>query len=206
MEKPILFSTSMVQAILDGRKSQTRRVLKVQPESIDMKEHKTIPYNGSAKFLLENTNCRYGQIGDILWVRETYTKLVPEHFITSNYVYKADMTPDSEEIRQQYIKQGYPYKWKPSIFMPKVACRIKLLIKDIQVERLNDISEADAQSEGVERPILSSPFIEINGIQYPVHPATGDYAYSYMLLWNKINGKDSWSKNPWVWKITFDKL
>ena len=204
MERPILFSTPMVQAILNGRKTQTRRIVKPQPESIDHAHHKIIPYNGSVEFLHNSLKCPYGKVGDVLWVRETYTKLLPEHFITSLYVYKADCDLGGEEARQDYIKAGYPYQWKPSIFMPKEACRIRLEITDIRVERLQDISKEDAIAEGID--------VKMNGI----HPNYRDYKYSdswlsnpywsYNTLWEKINGNGSWEKNPWVWAITFEKI
>lgn len=189
MEKPILFSTPMIRAILDGRKSQTRRIVKPQPESVDHVNHKIIPYNGSAEFLMKNTICPYGKIGDVLWVRETF------HLVPPNMVfYKAD--PENKATG----------KWKPSIFMPKEACRIRLEITNISVERVQDISKDDAIAEGIE--LYEG---ESNYKNY-LHGDGRNYGYvkeakiSYMTLWESINGKDSWDINPWVWVIEFKRI
>ena len=119
-QKPILFSTEMVRAILDRRKTQTRRILKE----------------------IKNEGCPYGKIGDRLWVREPFCDADPAYFDKKGnlvqYAYKADNYPIGT------------FKWKPSIFMPKKASRITLEITNIRVERLNDISEQDAIAEGVE--------------------------------------------------------
>lgn len=192
-ERPILFSALMVQAILAGRKSQTRRIMK-HPR----KEYQNnITYSGSfgedingdwigwtGKYLPDEVKkmnnelypngggikCPYGKVGDVLWVRETWQRIEGNRII-----YKADP-----------IIWGK--KWKPSIFMPKKACRIKLEITNIRVERLNDISKADVIAEGIQVPLNST------GI--------GMYAQ----LWEKINGEGSWDKNPWVWCISFKTI
>jgi hypothetical protein len=177
--RPILFSTPMVQAILDGRKTQTRRVIKRQPP-ISVTDIINIAINWIAAYpnrkairpFIYSTKCPYGQVGDVLWVRETWQKIEGDRFI-----YKAD----------PIIWGG---KWKPSIFMPKEACRILLKVVSIKVERLQDISTNDALAEGVDMD--KSPCIE------PIN--------AYGMLWNQINGKDSWSKNPWLWVIEFKKI
>jgi len=191
----------MIRAILDGRKTQTRRIVKPQPEYshgmgkwvLYPKQHPTV----YADLINAFKYCPYGQPGDVLWVKETYSVLEPEHIISGRmkdrFVFKADMkTKESEEIRQELIKCGYPYKWKSSRFMPKEACRIKLLIEDIRVERLQDISEEDAMAEGV----IATPYFSWE---------TG-YIDSYHELWESINGKGSWDANPFVWVIKFKKL
>ena len=121
-ERPILFSTEMVRAILDDRKTMTRRVVKPQP-----------PEDWGVK-------CPYGKIGDVLWVRETFCKY------KGDYLYKADFDPLT---RKEFERDN---KWKPSIFMPRSASRISLRITNIRVERLNDITEEDAKLEGVIYP------------------------------------------------------
>lgn len=197
-EKPILFSGGMVQAILDGRKTQTRRIMKPQPEYSEgmskwvlyPKQHPTV----YADLINAYKYCPYGEPGDILWVKETYSVLEPEHIISGKmadrFVYKADMkTTEAEETRQKYIKMGYPYKWKSSRFMPKEACRIKLLIEDIRVERLNDITEVDAEAEGVLRRDMYKTLV-----------------WEYETLWESINGKGSWDANPFVWVIKFKRI
>jgi hypothetical protein len=152
---------------------------------------------------MREVNCPYGKPGDQLWVRETWTKLVPEHFITSQFVYKADCCLDSEEARLDYIKAGYPYKWKPSI--QKAAARIWLEITDIRVERLQDISSDDAMSEGINKK-----FYYEQGISTPESMeefwAKGYYQEGFKMLWKSINGNDSWNQNPWVWVVSFKVL
>lgn len=201
MERPILFSTPMVQAIMSGTKTQTRRVVKNQPVYDEESGYKFWDnlmfdiHDNVLETMYMPDHCKFGEIGDILWVRETYLKLVPEHFITSNYVYKSDMCPDSEEVRQQYIKQGYPYNWKPSIFMPRDACRIRLEITNIRVERLHEITEKEAQAEGAE-------FQKWEGIT----ETTQSYLNGFTSVWLHINGDASWNSNPWVWVIEFKRI
>ncbi len=176
--KPILFQTEMVQAILEGRKLQTRRAIKD-----DILQENKYPYD--EEFVKLTVNPKYFA-GDILWVRETFAKGV------SKYVYKAD----NHEL---------PLKWKPSIFMPKSACRLFLEITDVRIERLQDISEQDAVKEGIKpaRMILNSQ-------QYTDY--MGEYRdynnpiNSFRSLWQSINGSDSWNKNPYVWVIDFKRV
>jgi hypothetical protein len=166
-EYPILFSTPMVQAILEGRKTQTRRVIQPQPKVINKHDFKwkNLCYSGMTEihggtFRLQNP---YGWPGDLLWVRETF-QIIPPNSI----FYKAD--------KENKVKKG----WKPSIHMPKEAARIWLQIKDVRVERLQQISYADAKAEGVE------------------------YPHNFYDLWLKINGPLSWDANPWVWVVEFE--
>ena len=200
-EKPILFSTPMVQAILDGRKTQTRRIIKPQPESVDHVSHKTIPYNGSPEFLLSNLKCPYGQIGDMLWVRETWWHNRETWGDSEVFLYRADFPIDGYDHVDAY-------KWKPSIFMPKDVCRIKLRITDIRVERLQDISEEGAIAEGVGSGFqMNAGYPDYEHIVNGVCTITQDTAkMSYWSLWDSINGKGSWDKNPWVWVITFERI
>lgn len=198
-EKPIIFNSEMVRAILDGRKTQTRRVIK--PQFFDLTGSDdfgimTVDNDWNKKYI----KCPYGQPGDRLWVREKFrverpfTGDVDYDFTHQNIFYYAT---DNEKYRDKD-------KWKPSIHMPRTASRITLEITNIRVERLQDISEADAQYEGTERPILSAT--EING--WPVHPMTGDYSDGYRTLWDSINLKCGygWDVNPWVWVIEFKKI
>ena len=121
-ERPIIFSTPMVKAILDGRKTQTRRVIKDQP-----------PLSMRDMFKPKNLKCPYGQVGDRLWVRETFKP----YNCMGGFAYKADGD----------LSTGFP--WKPSIHMPRGASRITLEITESRAERLQDISEEDAKAEGV---------------------------------------------------------
>ena len=173
-ERPIIFSTLMVQRLLAGEKTQTRRLVKAcYQEYPNVTKHMT-----SNTFVFhemgvgEVIKCPHGDPGDILYVKETFARY-PDAFAEKiNYVYKAGLNPEYAKI----------IKWTPSIFMPKEASRIKLLIKDRWVERLNDISEEDAIAEGV------------NSVE------------KYIELWKSLHGPDSWSKNPWVWVTDFKIL
>jgi hypothetical protein len=199
--KPILFSTPMVQAILDGRKTMTRRVMNPQPTHFDVK--KIVDWNDVIYPMPKY------KVGDILWVRETtcYVMLDDAHDLLEGakdriqFVYKASVHSDWME----YAKEKFGYKWKPSIFMPREAARIFLRVTDIRVERLKDISEKDAIAEG----------IEIVNEKVPVKPYKdylGQYNYysnpinSFKSLWESINGEKSWEQNPYVWVIHFEKI
>ena len=169
MQKPILFSTSMVRAILDGKKNQTRRIINPQPAMC----------NGcqSCEFRCDRFLTPLKEIcskGDTLWVRETWTQTN-----SKNFIYKADYNDDCVSI-------GLVGRWKPSIHMPKVACRIRLQVSDVRVERLKQISCEDAYFEGIER-------FEKNPV------------LSFQSLWESINGVGSWNINPWCWVISFKK-
>ena len=173
--------------------------------------------------------CPYGKIGDILWVRETFyayghwTKTIHEkteengwkskveyhfHDLTisegKNYFYE-DCPPASELICKGRLGLGY-FK-RPSIFMPKAASRIKLEITDIRVERVQDISEEDAMAEGIQK---HEGGYKTNYRQPDAKSYLDGYTWtaqeSYQSLWESINGKGSWEKNPWVWVIEFKRL
>jgi hypothetical protein len=178
-ERPILFSTPMVQAILEGRKTMTRRVMKLQPG--DGEHYECLGGNEWAYMSVGGMSgpytCPYGNVGDILWVRETFFNDA-DFGEPPAYVYKAD-------------NEDYPRGssvWKPSIFMPKEAARIWLEIVDVKVERLQDISRGDAMSEGCPFPNMAKE--------------TSPCAW-FSKLWQKINGEESWNENPFVWCISF---
>jgi len=173
-ERPILFSGAMVRALLDGSKTQTRRAVKGAP--LDWLEM----YGFTPEFVANSGNgmCRYGQPGDRLFVRETWLKTNPfSDGGLHTYGYRAT---DEAEFPDAI--------WKPSIHMPRIASRITLEITSVRVERLQDISEADAQAEGVY-----------------TDPACPAYD-AYQTLWDQINGPDSWAENPWVWVIEFKRV
>ena len=199
-EHPILFSTDMVKAILEGRKTQTRRTVKPQPADIDEMglgisgDKAAIQCNELQKVI----KCPYGKKGDLLWVRETFTILEPEHCMggmDSRFVFKANTDMDSDEARKEYIERGYPYQWRPSIHMPKAAARIWLQVEDITVERVQNISGEDAIAEGIK----PTPHLSKLPMQYK---AIVDFG----KLWRTINGKESWNANPFVWVVKFKVL
>ena len=190
-EIPILMSTPMIQAILDERKTETRRIVKKQPHTPGCWIMQGI------NWLFPNVNpyvkikCPYGSIGDVLWVRETWAKISVPDGTTARKIlteYKADNKVWHDQI-----------KWKPSIFMPRVACRIRLEVTDIRAERLHSITEEGAIAEGIESK---------NGVYKDY--LSGEFyrkpKQSYLTLWESINGKGSWIKNDWVWVIKFKKL
>jgi len=190
MERPILFSTEMVRAILDGRKTQTRRITKKQPVDI-------LPMNVPDQWVVlltrepahgEVWKCRYGVPGDRLWVRETW--IDP---FTTEYI-KPSKLPISTEIRYKAGESLNYSNWRPSIFMPRWASRITLEIVNVRVERVRDISEEDAWSEGVGGGQLSR--FDIDG------------RILFKSTWNSINAKRGygWDANPWVWVIEFKRI
>jgi hypothetical protein len=188
-EKPILFSTEMVKSILSGFKSQTRRVVKCEYNEIRWNPIVLNGYGGWCDEHGNPVNCPYGQVGDVLWVRETWCRWYNGH----GYYYKADkLYPDNSGGMVgrpiDYDEGAVP--WKPSIHMPRAACRIRLEITDIRVERLQDISWEDAVAEGCPgyRPTQDEP------------------THQFQRLWTKINGEESWQSNPWVWVISFHPL
>jgi len=140
-ERPILFSAPMVRAILDGRKTQTRRVVKPQPNAD----------NWTGK-------CRYGQRGDRLWVRETWQSLVIHDGLSPSDI------PVGADIQYPATYDGWVSKRRPSIHMPRWASRITLEITGIRVERLQDISENDAVAEGVE---FWTPTVDVDPVPSP---------------------------------------
>jgi hypothetical protein len=193
-ERPILFSAPMVRAILEGRKTQTRRVVKqriipVVDECFRVNGkwcNKTFDYDLGAL-------CPYGQPGDRLWVRETAIISPP------NWNDGSDCNVKDDQGRSRIVQwiASYPntegagfYRLKkvPSIFMPRWASRITLEIIGIRVERLQDISNEDIRAEGA--AVLGCVTHRLN----------------YQTLWESINGPDSWAINPWVWVIEFRKV
>jgi hypothetical protein len=192
---PILFNTEMVQAILDGRKTQTRRICKHQYWSHS--ELTDVNRNGIFQKVDRRVSCPYGNVGDVLWVRETWCLTTPYGPEEYYFGYK---TSSQTEIKASEKYNYYsPDEWKPSIHMPKEACRIFLRITNIRVERLQDISEDDAIKEGVQK-------IAYGYKHYTFKGASAEHArHSFLTLWKSINGSESWEANPWVWVIEFER-
>lgn len=174
--RPILFSAPMVRALLDGRKSQTRRVVKPRDYAW-MDEHQGLREPDNAE------RCPYGKPGDRLWVRETWADC-------GGY-FRYAATDDIHELRKK----------RSPIFMPRVASRITLEITDVRVERLQDISEADARAEGAKSMDIVSgrQTLDPNSRQ-------GSCVSHYRTIWESINGIESWPLNPWVWVLVFRRL
>jgi hypothetical protein len=210
-ERPILFSAPMIRAILDGRKSQTRRAVKPQPELAQL-------LTASGWSAWHNERGRplrypYGQPGDRLWAREAWCGREGHalHGCTGTYFYRADGE------HQQGKQVGFTYmlrerRWRPSIYMPRWASRITLEVTGVRVERLQAISEADAIAEGIRlQPFhpddgwpLSQGFTwrEEDG-RCALFPSACD---AYRDLWESINGPGSWDANPFVWVVEFRRV
>lgn len=199
-ERPILFNGAMVRAILAGQKTQTRRAVKGV----------ALDWLGSAKFTPEyvaspgNGLCPFGQPGDRLWVREAHATF-PTHG-----QHRADgerwgpwgglPTTVSEDGKQiAYYREGFdrcdPGRWRPSIHMPRWACRLVLEITDVRVERLQAISEADALAEGVGAESVEG--LTFAGVERPA-------GFAFRDLWISTGG--GWDSNPWVWVIEFKRV
>lgn len=205
--KPILFNTDMVKAILDGRKTVTRRVVKPQPETnllewLQQKNERKIPYD----------------VGDILYVRETWTDRGD-----SSYMYKADYRENEKFYRGG---KEVAVKWKPSLFMPKEAARIFLRVTNVSVTRLQDMTDNDVAKEGVpgdiDYPISSiyCPYCKGEGLVGTLHSGTLGYMEvecnhcdtrikRFKNLWDFTIKQDidkyGWSANPWAWIIEFER-
>ena len=198
-ERPILFSAPMVRAILAGQKTQTRRAAKPvrHPDLGNTYDPGALVLEYEPQHVIDRA-CPYGQPGDRLWVRETWMDLSGTgiELITgsrSRYAYRADTPAGSygDETSKEY-----GLKWRPSIYMPRAASRIKLEVVHVRVERLQDISEADAIAEGAPGGHGSIP-----GYLYAATPHE-----HYRHIWESINGAGSWGKNPWVWVVEFKRI
>jgi len=207
--RPILFSAPMVRALLAGTKTQTRRVAK-HPHVLSAKRINSYPGHTLFYCALQETvvgaasvgavACPYGVPGDQLWVRETWAHHVQaqsaERDEDGPFVYAAD--------GPQALQARLASKWTPGIHMFRWASRITLEITAVRVERLQDISEADALAEGVTpkwEPGCSGRLMEAIG-GFSFRPAASAYAD----LWEQINGAGSWDANPWVWALSFKRV
>ena len=198
--RPMLFSTKMVQALLDGRKTQTRRVVKdklLQHFRDDDSLFSTIYPAIHHPIKMEN----------IIWVRETFYQ-----FASDVFHYKAK---NGDEYA--WKNHDFGIKYKPSLFMPKSACRIWLKVSNVRVERLHDITEQDAINEGVDSCFEKGTeyYKEGDYKNYTWHGEGGNDSFSgysnaknakesYQSLWYKINGKKTWDENPFVWVYDFE--
>lgn len=225
-ERPIPCKAHEVRAILDERKTQTRRVVKTYGTSSVSRV--LGPYSsGEFDFIFPNdtgdprgdgyghlVRCPYGQPGDRLWVQEThrFDGLDPKIAILEK---RADALSYRSDMEGDRCCDDCP--WRPSIFMPRWASRITLEIESVRVESLTEIRERDARAEGIER-IPRPEFGDYHWRNYgpPALINIGTHAErevhysdpigSYKSLWNSINGPGSWDSNPWVWVIEFNHL
>jgi len=205
-ERPIIFSASMVRAILDGSKTQTRRVMKVQPPPGNYRLgtilSSTVP-GEDGRHLWNQVGddgfsagegreptfpCPYGQPGDRLWVKETHRLQNRYRNVWCTYIADGLTTPVPSPQMVDIARPGN----RPSIFMHRWASRITLKVTDVRVERLQDISDEDSLAEGV--------YPTSTGL-YPGSPRA-----AYQKIWKQINGTASWDANPWVWVVEFRRL
>lgn len=202
-ERPILFSAPMVRAILEGRKSQTRRVVKdTGLYAIDASIHGEEVARRELAALA--TRCPYGQSGDQLWVREAFSG--PHCMDASDGCKAVPPSKWGDCSRIWYWADGNPTEgdWtrpRPSIHMPRWASRINLEITGVRVERLQDISEDDCLAEGIAQVVRE----KLPGIQQCGEYDTIDVdpVAEYRDLWESINGTGSWDMNPWVFVVEF---
>lgn len=205
-ERPILFSAPMVRAILDGSKTQTRRVVKPMPDADEHLRPLALKHGGTYMWIAKPVDetiarersraltCPYGEPGDLLWVRETWST----HISFDRYA-PSELT----HIRSfHYWSDGDATtgKKRASIHMPRWASRITLEITAVRVERLQDITQRDAIAEGAPP---SHPSIDAVSAEF----GHKDFSRSwYAQLWDSINGDSAWDKNPWVWVVEFKRV
>ena len=209
ISRPILFQGAMVRALLDGSKTQTRRICKPQPPA---NTHKVLTYHypdprdhfwayvnkapNEAELSSWVYPCPYGQPGDQLWVREAWGARFSHSDFGAVALHWNDLRGPLKKYRTLQNLALYAMKadgqncggWIPSIHMPRWASRITLEITGVRVERLQDISETDAKAEGC--------------TVWPECKAPAAYNL-YRALWDSINGAESWNANPWVWVVEF---
>lgn len=196
-ERPIIFNDEMVRAILDGRKTQTRRIVKNQkhPHGYWCKPDEVVSEFVGGTCAIR---CPYGHLGDRLWVREAFGRKVRSVGGTphESVAYRAT-EPDAAYC---YDCNGsrLPMKWKPSIHMPRWASRILLEVTNVRVERLQSITEEGAEREGAP-PAFTHP-----GITWV--SSRPRYAWGFHKIWAEIYGQDSWEENPWVWVVEFKRI
>ena len=229
-ERGMIFNGEMVRAILDGRKTQTRRIMKPQPEPCPRGGHwwpsnvfKTMLHveeemqNGKGGWGgLVGDACPFGDVGDRIWVRETFQGPLFDYEQMEAYLedssrfekpefcqYAAD---GGHRPEYQDAEDNLRHGWRPSIHMPRWASRILLEITNVRVERLNAISEEDAEAEGIDMEALYDSqdcydcIADHNMTGRPT--VTGAFKY----LWESIYGEEGWKSNPWVWVIEFKRV
>lgn len=209
-ERGMIFNDEMVRAIIDGRKTQTRRIVKPQPE---LTERSGFSWNGAlygagsdsreTNRNFAHTKCPFGKPGDRIWVRETFTGHYLDDAQIQDIKDGREKASDLCEYRADY-PDGYQAAdgWTPSIHMPRWASRILLEITDVRVERLNAINEHDAQAEGVAK--LRGGFWKHYQPGWTQHQLSA--RGSFVTLWKSIYGDESWNSNPWVWVIKFKRI
>lgn len=216
-ERPILFSGPMVRAILDGRKTQTRRAL----------GPRVLPWTSAPDWPAFAADlCPYGVPGDRLWVRETYalhrihdatppSKVLPTLLRDRWFRADGDCTRDDSGDRDGWWFEGRFFpgpirpigSWRPSIHMPRWASRILLEVTDVRAERLQDITEEDARAEGINRISHGREGYFFHHERTEPHSKNWCHADdAFRELWDSINGAGAWDRNDWVWAVSFRRV
>ena len=196
-ERPILFSGAMVNAILAGTKTQTRRIVKAKGTPFPSASGAFVDMDATAQ-QISALHCPYGEPGDRLWVRETWycdaidCQVGPYIQPNNSAALMFYRATDGGTIQQW---SGTLNPWRPAIHMPRWASRILLEVVDLRVERLQQISEADAAAEGA---LTTARTFE----QIPIEPAV----FAFKHLWESIHGPGSWAADPWVWVVCFQQV
>ena len=231
-ERPILFSAPMVKAILAGEKTQTRRVMSPQPvrslphtramrNTPNWTVHHPMGWRWRNSFVADDAgglpalkhSCPYGVPSQRLWVRETWSPVEREcdsvdgiRFAADGAFVPIENTSKAADLWVVAANNDHSGRWRPSIFMPRWASRITLVITDVRVERLQAITEEDARAEGVDgnKPIAGT----INGEPGSIHCFGPDASRkAFALLWDAINGERApWASDPYVWAISFRRI
>ena len=240
-ERGMIFNAEMVRAILDGRKTQTRRIMKLQPKpsksrpgdfwfsskKLESMVHVSDLAPGNSPIadyhlFIQEHCCPFGAVGDRIWVREAF-RVHSRATDVATLVYKAsERNSWTEQTHRVPVtvcnKPATPEKWTPSLHMPRWASRILLEITDVRVERLNAISEEDAQREGVHTEVWDQTVVARNyaardeffqfwSEDMPHYVEMNQlYRSSFRSLWESIYGEESWKANPWVWVIEFKRV
>ena len=224
-ERPILFSAPMVQAILDGRKTQTRQTrglekINYDPDAWELLSFEpsigclaTFRHTGHGRVL--KMRCPFGVQGDRLWCQEPWAQrghwVYPhnaddhEHAKWDGWTPENTGKPVSECVTFDVMFDGSRFRKRSPVHMPRWASRIYLLVKDVRIKRLHDITELGAEAEGVlptenNGTATADALMEIFGLhRLP-------YTSAFATLWESINGRGSWAENPWVWVVEFERI
>ncbi|EOK0253340.1 hypothetical protein ACJ5LV_004024 [Escherichia coli] len=194
-ERGMIFNDAMVRAILEGRKTQTRRPVKnVRADNCLVIRKPTKKRNGVYTHVMdapEHGLCPFGNVGDRIWVRETFNAFWLDNDVIQEIKDGVSLASELCDYKADYSDSSKPAEgWTPSIHMPRWASRILLEITDVRVERLHDMSEADAKAEG------ASP------ATYKITPPEAVYRVGFGDIWRGIYGQENWLSNPWVYKPT----
>lgn len=203
-ETGVIFSTPMALAAIEGIKKITRRMRGLEQLNVNPDSYSVAHYVGKLWWVKRNLQpqellvCPFGEVGDRIWMRETWAKQ-----LNGNFTFKAGK---EEGEKPDYTATG---RWKPSIHMPRVACRFVAELVEIRLERLQAITEEDAIAEGIH--CYGTPTPGASMFKNYMVPACEDIGvmiaeFSFQTLWESIHGEDSWYVNPWVWVLKFKRV